>query len=154
MFESTTANGELAKEAQAADLIAGGKYPFTVVDIRESEQKEAYDNGDKNPLYGHPVVSLQVKLEGVGAKGYDPLDGKSRTHFIKVTPDKVYNEKGALLSASKLAGAMIDVSGTAGKSFADTLRWFTSNKAQVSIGQFETRDGKTINTTAGISRLA
>jgi hypothetical protein len=34
------------------------------------------------------------------------------------------------------------------------LRWFTSNKAQVSVGQFETSDGKTINTTAGISRLA
>jgi hypothetical protein len=154
MFRQTVADGTLTKEAQAEELIPAGKYPFIVTDVREAEQKEGYDDGGKNPLYNHPVVRFTVKLEGVGQKGYDALDGKSRTYFFNVTPNKVYNEKGALVGASKLAGHMIDVSGTAGKSFADTIEWFMNNKAQIAIRQFERRDGGLGNMTAGISRLA
>jgi hypothetical protein len=156
-FKSITASGELAQEAKKQDreqdLIPSGKYPFLVSEIRDTEQKEAYDNGDKNPLFGHPVARLMVKLEGVSAKGYDPLDGKARTYFFNVTPDKVYTEKGRLVGASKLAGDMVEVSGTSGKPFADTIEWFMTNKAEIVVRQFDGRDSKA-NTTAAINKLA
>lgn len=155
IFESTVSDGLLVKEAQAVDLVPGGKYPFQVVKIedRSNDQKEAYDDGKLNPLYGKPVANLTVKLEGVGQKGYDELEGKTRTYFLKICPAIVHDAKGKLVGASKLAGHMIAVSGTAGKSFAETLAWFESNKAQVSIGQFTTQDGRTINTTSAITSL-
>lgn len=155
LFESVVADGLLVQQAQAANLIPGGKYPFTIVKVedRSGDQKETYDNGDPNPLYGKPVASLQVKLEGVGAKGYDDLDGRTRTHFIKVCPAVVHNAKGNLLSACKLAGQMIAVSGTAGKPFSETLAWFQHNRAQVSVGQFTMADGKVVNTTNAITAL-
>lgn len=155
LFDAVVADGLLMKESQAAELIPGGKYPFTIVKVedRSADQKETFDNGDPNPLYGKPVASLQVKLEGVGAKGYDDLDGRTRTHFIKVCPAVVHNAKGNLLSACKLAGQMIAVSGTAGKPFSETLAWFQHNRAQVSISQYTTADGKVINTTNAITAL-
>jgi hypothetical protein len=158
MFRQTVADSGLVAEAKkqdkAGDLIPGGKYPFLITDMREVEQKEAYDDGSKNPLHGHTVIRLTIKLDGVGQKGYDALDGKTRTYFFNVCPDKVYGEKGNLVGASKNAGDMIEASGTTGKMFADTLEWFMMNKAQISIRQFNGRDGSPGNAVAGISRLA
>ena len=155
-FEAVITDGLLVKESQAADLIPGGKYPFQVVKVedRTNEQKEAFDDGKANPLYGKPVANLTVQLHGVGAKGYDELEGKTRTYFVKVCPAIVHDAKGKLIGASKLAGHMIAVSGLAGQSFAEVLAWFEANKAQISIGQFTTQDGRTINTTNAISALS
>jgi hypothetical protein len=156
-FETTMNDGLLVKESQANDFptIPGGKYPASLVKVedRSNDQKESYDDGKLNPLYGKPVANLQVKLEGVGEKGYSELDGKARTHFIKVCPAIVHDAKGKLIAASRLAGHMIAVSGTQGKSFAETLAWFQENKFQVSVGVFNTPDGRTINTTSAITSL-
>lgn len=163
-FDAVMNEGLLVEEAKKADafpLIPSGKYPATLVKVedRSNDQKEVFDDGSVNPLYGKPVANLQVKLEGVSDKGYNELDGSTRTHFIKVCPAVVYNKakegKEARLSApSRLAGQMIAVSGTAGKSFTDTLAWFQENRFQVSISQFKGGDGEMRNNTAAISALA
>lgn len=158
MFAGVTADGSLAVEAKKQDneqnLIPAGKYPFTVTDVREAEQREAYDDGRTNPLAGHKVARLTVKLSGVSPKGYDALDGKDRTYFFNVCPDKVYGEKGNLVGAAKIAGDMIAVSGTQGQPFSTTIAWFMENRATISIRQFDGRDGSKQNSVAGISRLA
>jgi hypothetical protein len=157
-FKAITANGELAAESRKqdreADLIPAGRYPFTVVEIRDTDQKEAYDDGTVNPLYGQPVARLMVKLEGVSAKGYDALDGKTRTWFFNVTPGLVYSAKGKLVGAAKLGGDMIEVSGTKGRPFSDTIEWFMSNKGEIVVRQFDGRDGSKANTAAAINKLA
>ncbi len=162
-FDAVMNEGLLVEEAKKADafpLIPSGKYPATLVKIENvsDRQKEYYDNGDKNPLYGKPIANLQVKLEGVGEKGYNELDGTNRTHFIKVCPALVYNvakegKEPRLSAASRLAGQMIAVSGTAGKSFSETLAWFEQNRFQVSISQFKGNSGEMLNNTAAISAL-
>ena len=159
MFNKTTNDGKLQAAAASDDLIPGGKYPFMVTSMKVNEQQETFGQGEntvKNPLFGHNVISLQVKLDSVGAKGYDELDGKSRTYFInKVTPDVVYGDKGRLTIASSLAADMIEVSGTKGQTFDKTLEWFLSgNKAMITIRQYKGNDGKQRNAEVEISRLA
>lgn len=162
-FDAVVNEGLLVEEAKKADafpLIPSGKYPATLVKVedRTNDQRETFDDGSANPLYGKPVANLQVKLEGVGEKGYDELDGKTRTHFIKVCPAVVYNKakegkEARLSAASRLAGQMIAISNTAGKSFTETLAWFQENRFQVSISQFKGGSGEMINNTAAISAL-
>ena len=158
LFGEQVASAELAKDAQSADLIPGGKYPFQVTAITKPEIKETFDDGNPNPLYGHPVGRVEVTLKGVGAKGYDELDGRERKYFFSVTPDNIVikDRKGndRLSPASKIAGDMITVSETAGKAFSETLRWFVENLAQISVGQFTTNDGRQMNVTNKISKLA
>ena len=158
LFGTQVASAELAKAAGVSDLVPGGKYPFQVAAIAASEEKEAYDDGTPNPLFGHPVAKLEVTLKGVGAKGYDELDGRERKYWLKVTPDTIIvkDRKGndRLHPASRNAGDMIQVSETAGKKFSDTLTWFVENLAQISVGQFTPGNGKPMNVTNKIAKLA
>ena len=149
-----------AKKANEFPLIPGGKYPASLVkyEDRSDGEREAFDDGKANPLYGKPVVKLQVKLEGVGEKGYDALEGGIRTHFIKVCPALVTtagkDNKTVLVGASKLAGQMGAISNTQGKPFSETLAWFESNKFMVSVGQFTPAGREPMNTTNAISALS
>ena len=158
LFGEQVASAELAKEAGKADLVPGGKYPFQVTAITASEEREAYDDGSVNPLFGHKVAKLEVTVKGVGPKGYDELDGRDRKYWFKVTPDTIIvkDRKGndRLHPASRNAGDMIQVSETAGKKFSDTLTWFVENLAQISIGQFSPPNGKPMNVTNKIAKLA
>lgn len=153
LFESAVASGELASAAKDADLIPSGKYPFDVAAVTYPEQKDAYTDGNANPLFGHPVGRVEVTLYGVGAKGYDPLDGRNRKHFFSITPAQVKDSQDRLIGASRLAGYMIAVSGTAGRPFSETMQWFTANKAEISIGQFKRQNGETGNSTQRIGKL-
>ncbi len=158
LFGEQVASAELAKAAGVADLVPGGKYPFQVSAVAESEEREVYDDGTTNPLFGHKVAKLEVTVKGVGAKGYDELDGRDRKYWFKVTPDTIItkDKKGndRLHSASRNAGDMIQVSETAGKKFSETLTWFVENLAQISIGQYAPPGGKPMNVTNKITKLA
>ncbi len=152
LFGTQVASAELAKAASAVDLIPGGKYPFQVTAITKPDIKETFDDGNTNPLFGHPVARVEVTLKGVGAKGYDELDGRDRKYFFNVTPDNIVTKdrKGndRLSPASKIGGDMIAVSETAGKLFSETMTWFVENIAQISVGSFTTSDGRQMNVTA------
>ena len=158
LFGEQVASAELAKEAQSVDLIPGGKYPFQVTGATKPEIKATFDDGNANPLAGHPVVRLEVTLKGVGPKGYDELDGRDRKYFYNVTSDTIVikDKKGndRLHAASKIAGDMIAVSEKAGGKFSDVIEWFVENLAQISVGQFTTRDGRQMNVTNKISKLS
>jgi hypothetical protein len=154
LFEGQTASAELAKEAGVSDLIPGGKYPFLVTAATKPELKEVYDDGNKNPLFGHPVGRVEVTLFGVGAKGPDELDGRDRKFSFNVTPVALHNEKGRLLNASKLAGDMTTVSGLVGRPFNEVIQWFMENRAELSVGQFKGGDGSMRNIANKISKLA
>ena len=103
-FDSVVNDQGLVQESQAADLIPGGSYPATLVKVedRTASQNETFNDGKPNPLYGKPLANLQVKLEGVSAKGFDELDGKPRTHFIKLCPALVYDANKKLMTARDL----------------------------------------------------
>ena len=154
-FDSVVNDQGLVQESQAADLIPGGSYPATLVKVedRTASQNETFNDGKPNPLYGKPLANLQVKLECVSAKGFDELDGKQRTHFIKLCPALVYDANKKLMTPCKLAGQAIAVSGTAGKPFSETIAWLEQNKFKVTIGQFKGGDGTMRNTTYAISAL-
>lgn len=157
LFQNQVASAELAKEAQIVDLVPAGKYPFIICAVTVPEQKETYDDGNANPLYGKPVGRVEVTLKGVGKKGYDELDGRDRKFYFTVTPlrvmtkDKNGNER--LHNASRLAGDLITVSETQGQPFSATLNWFTTNPGQISIGNIETKTGKQMNVVNKIAKL-
>ena len=127
-------------------------------EVTATAPRETWDDGNANPLFGHPVARVQIILRGVSAKGYDELDGKDRLFSFSVTPDKlvIKDRKGndRLHTASKLAGDMIQVSGTAGQSFTETIKWFEEHAAQISISQFAPPGGKPMNMTNKITALA
>ncbi len=153
LWQNAVTSQELVKESQAADLIPSGKYPFTVKSVKEATQKESFDDGKINPLFGKPVGRVEATLYGVGPKGYDELDGKNRTFFFNVCPLSLHDDKGKLMKVSKLAGEMAAASETTGKSFNDTIDYFVNNKARISVSQFTTSNGNAMNTAQGISKL-
>lgn len=145
-------SADLVKAAQEAETIATAKYPFTVSEVYDTEQREFFENQDgstvKNPLFGKPVGRIQVTLYGVGKSGYDPIDGKNRSYFFNVCPETVYDANGNLVTASKLAAHMIKTAKTDGQPFMAAVDFFKSNKGRVSISK--SQDG-TRNYTNGIS---
>ena len=154
-FDAVVEEGliEEARKSNDFPLIPNGKYPATLTKYEDvsDRQKEQYD-GRKNPLYGKPVLNLQVKLYGVGEKGFDELDGKERVHFIKVTPAAVRTEgkdgKPYLVGASKLGIHIVEVAGTQGKPFSKAIEWLEQNRFEVVVSKF-----KDMNTTAAINKL-
>lgn len=157
LFADQVASAELAKEAQAADLIPAGKYPFHITAVTQPDQRESYDDGNKNPLYGQPVGRIEVTLKGVGRKGFDELDGRDRKYFFTVSPARIMtkDKKGndRLHNASRAAGDLIAASETQGKSFSDTLNWFAEHLGQISIGVITNGAGNQMNVVNKITKL-
>ncbi len=160
-FDAVVEEGliEEVKKANEFPIIPAGKYPAIAVKIEDisDKQSETFSNGGANPLHGKPVVNIQVKLEGVSEKGYDELDGSSRTTFIKLCPARVTgtdkNGKEFVKKESQLATQLVTMSGTQGKPFSAALAWLESNKIQVSISHYTTKDGVKKDQVAAISLL-
>lgn len=150
---------EEVKKSNEFPIIPAGKYPATIVKIEDisDRQTETFNNGGANPLYGKPVVNLQVKLEGVSDKGYNELDGSVRTTFIKLCPARVTgldkNGKEFVKKESQLATQLVSISGTKGQPFSAALAWAEQNKFEVSINHYTTRDGVKKDQVAAINAL-
>lgn len=161
-FDAVVEEGliEEVKKANEFPVIPCGKYPATLVKMEDisSKQTETFNNGGANKLYGKPVVNLQMKLEGVGPKGYDELDGSSRTTFLKMCPVRVTgvdkNGREFVSRESQLATKLVTISETAGKPFSAALEWLEQNKIEVVIGHYTTADGTKKDQVVTINKLA
>ena len=148
MGEVDTITSEQIAEQDKADkeaqLVPQGTFEGLVVTWSKLEEHE---KGENNQFKGIPQYR-------VGIRFFDcPENGKSKSGFFNMTPQKIVNENGRPKAAYTSMVGLVKAMHMEGKPVTEALEQGKVTRAKYRVGQFETPEGNTVNFLRSVSTV-